>query len=286
MQPMKDVLGELMRGKAAEQGDYLDKEGFLVCGKCHTRKQYNARFPAMGGRGERICRVSVPCKCQREEHQAQEDQKRRLEFVQRMESLRRDGITDRAYLQYTFAQDDRRNPQRSEVCRRYVEAWEEMRDNNIGILFYGGVGTGKSFLACCIANALLEKLVSVNVTNFPRILNRLQKAYEEDRQALVDRLQQYSLLVLDDLGVERDTSYSMEQVFYVVDTRLRSGKPLIVTTNLTLQDLNNPPDLAHKRVYDRVLEMCPVRLKLTGDSRRAEIASEREEKARKIMGLK
>ena len=186
-----------------------------------------------------------------------------------MERLRRDGITDPAYLQYTFAQDDKRNPKVSDVCRRYVENWAEMKAQNIGILFYGDVGTGKSFLACAIANALLERLVSVSVTNFPRILNSLQGSFDDERQKRIDRLQHYSLLVIDDLGVERDTSYSVEQVYNVVDTRARSGKPVIITTNLSLKDLENPPSLAYKRIYDRVLEMCPIRLKLVGASRRA-----------------
>ncbi len=57
----------------------------------------------------------------------------------------------------------------------------------------------------------------------------------------------------------------MEQLFSVVDGRYRTGKPLIVTTNLTLQELKNPPDLAHRRIYDRLLEMCTP-IKINGQS--------------------
>ena len=125
----------------------------------------------------------------------------------------------------------------------------------------------------------------MSVTNFPRILNSLQGSFDDERQKRIDRLQHYSLLVIDDLGVERDTSYSVEQVYNVVDTRARSGKPLIVTTNLSMQDLQNPPSLAYKRIYDRVLEMCPIRLKLVGESRRIDNANERKDKARRLLGL-
>ena len=53
----------------------------------------------------------------------------------------------------------------------------------------------------------------------------------------------------------------MSQMFNIVDGRYRTGKPLIVTTNLTLQELKHPPDLAHARIYDRLLEMCtPIRI--------------------------
>lgn len=46
----------------------------------------------------------------------------------------------------------------------------------------------------------------------------------------------------------------------MIDSRYRSGRPLIVTTNLTLEDLQHPEDTAHARIYDRLIEMCsPVR---------------------------
>jgi DNA replication protein DnaC len=266
-----------------EEGDYTDSEGFLCCGKCHTRKEFVITLPEGFGQ-ERVKRVGVACQCKKEEMEKEKAAREREEFNRRMIMLQKDGITDPAYLRYTFDNDDMRNPEVSQVCRKYVENWDDMMKDNIGILFYGGVGTGKSFLACCIANALLEKLVTVSVTNFPRILNRLQ-GFDEERQAFIDKLQRYKLLVIDDLGVERDTSYSVEQVFNVVDTRSRSGMPLIVTTNLSMEDLKNPPSLAHSRIYDRVLEMCPIRLKLVGESRRTGNAIDRRDKARKLLGL-
>lgn len=56
--------------------------------------------------------------------------------------------------------------------------------------------------------------------------------------------------------MERGTEYGLEQVYNVIDSRYRSHKPLIVTTNLSLSELQNPPDTAHARIYDRVLAMC------------------------------
>jgi len=281
--PIGEIVEKMARPRPVE-GDYVDDEGFLVCGKCNERKQMDIKVPKEV-RPDSLWRVPRQCACERERSERERKEQERRDFEQRMEHLRRDGITDPAYLQHTFAQDDRRDPDVSDVCRKYVEKWPEMKADNIGILFYGDVGTGKSFLACAIANALLEKLVSVSVTNFPRILNSLQGSFDDERQKRIDRLQHYSLLVIDDLGVERDTSYSVEQVYNVVDTRARSGKPLIVTTNLSMQDLQNPPSLAYKRIYDRVLEMCPIRLKLVGESRRIDNANERKDKARRLLGL-
>lgn len=73
------------------------------------------------------------------------------------------------------------------------------------------------------------------MTNFPSILNRLTDVFAEDRAAFIASPDDYSLLVIDDLGVERSTEYAMEQMFTVIDSRYRSKKPLIVTTNLKLK---------------------------------------------------
>lgn len=286
-----DTIGDVLAGvvrkslQNEEPGDYRDEEGFLCCGKCHTRKEAEISVPFARDGEKRTSRVGVMCKCRAEQIERERQEQERRDFDQRMEALRRDGITDPAYLQYTFAQDDRRNPDVTDVCLRYVQNWDEMKAENIGILFYGDVGTGKSFLACAIANALLGRLVSVSVTNFPRILNTIQGTFDDERQRRIDRLQRYSLLVIDDLGVERDTAYSVEQVYNVIDTRARSGKPVIITTNLSLKELQNPPSLAYKRIYDRVLEMCPIRLKMVGESRRTGNANDRRDKARRLLGL-
>lgn len=162
-----------------------------------------------------------------------------------------------------------------------VEKWDEMKKDNMGILFYGSVGTGKSFYACAIVNALIEKRVPATVTNFPRLLNILQNANE--RQKYIDHLQAYHLLVIDDLGVERDTPYAAEIVYSVIDARARSGLPLIVTTNLSLDELKNPTSMQFARIYDRVLDLCPITLKMTGDSRRAGNAELRRQKAKEIL---
>src|SRR5699024_8390718 len=98
---------------------------------------------------------------------------------------------------------------------------------------------------CCIANALLDRDVPVLMTNFPTILNRLTGMFSEDRADFIASFDEYDLLIIDDLGVERNTEYAMEQMFFVIDSRYRSRRPMIITTNLKLAELKNPPDLAH-----------------------------------------
>ena len=139
---------------------------------------------------------------------------------------------------------------RSNNAHHYVEQWQTMRTENIGLLLWGGVGTGKSFLAGCIANALMEQEVPVRMTNFARILNELNRSFS-GRNEVVDKLCRYLLLIIDDFGMERGTEYALEQIYNIVDSRYRSRKPLIVTTNLMLDELRHPQDTAHARIYDR-----------------------------------
>ena len=157
-----------------------------------------------------------------------------------------------------------------------------MRTENLGLLLWGGVGTVKSFLAGCIANALMEQEVPVRMTNFARILNELNGSFSS-RNEVIDKLCRYPLLIIDDFGMERGTEYALEQIYNIVDSRYRSRKPLIVTTNLTLDEIRHPQDTAHARIYDRLLEMC-VPVSCIGVSFRKETAQEKLERLKILIG--
>lgn len=137
-----------------------------------------------------------------------------------------------------------------EKIKEYVSDWETKEKENGGLLLWGGVGTGKSYMAGCIASALLEQEVSVQMKNFATILNDLNSHYS-DRNEYIQSLCRNRLLIIDDLGMERGTDYGLEQVYNVIDARYRFN-----TTNLTLNEMQDETNVARKRIYDRVLAMC------------------------------
>ena len=146
----------------AEAEDYTGEDGLLYCGKCHTPKEaYFAEGKTCFGRD----RHPTDCDCQRAAREKQQAAESRQKHLEKVEDLKRRGFTDPAMRNWTFEHDNGRNPQ-TETARFYVESWETMQAENIGYLFWGGVGTGKSYLAACIANALMEKEVAVCMTNF------------------------------------------------------------------------------------------------------------------------
>ena len=233
---------------------FHESDRLIYCAKCHTPRQ--GRYTLQG----RVFMPPIRCKCQQKLYNQEETKRKLLEKQAEIERMKASGLQDKALYDYTFDKDNGINPEMA-YAHKYVENWEDMKANSSGLLLWGNVGTGKSFFAGCIANALLEKGVPVLMTNFSRILNTLTGMHFEDRKQFIDSLNRYSLLIIDDLGIERNSEFALEQVFNVIDSRYRSKKPLIVTTNLTLTELNSAPDVAHRRIYDRILERCaPIRI--------------------------
>ena len=278
MKPAFEDMSLQIPAATAEPEDYTGEDGLLYCGKCRTPKE--AYFPAdkvaLFGRD----RHPAECDCQRAQRMEREAAEQRRKHLDTVEDLKRRGFTDPAMRNWTFEHDNGRNPQ-TETARFYVESWETMQAENIGYLFWGGVGTGKSYLAACIANALMEKEVAVCMTNFATILGDLAASFE-GRNEYISRLCSFPLLIIDDFGMERGTEYGLEQVYNVIDSRYRSRKPLIVTTNLTLDSLQNPLDTAHARIYDRLLEMCAPIL-FTGENFRRETAQAKLNRLKELM---
>ena len=233
---------------------FHESDRLIYCAKCHTPRQ--GRYTLQG----RVFMPPIRCKCQQKLYNQEETKRKLLEKQAEIERMKASGLQDKALYDYTFDKDNGINPEMA-YAHKYVENWEDMKANSSGLLLWGNVGTGKSFFAGCIANALLEKGVPVLMTNFSRILYTLTGMHFEDRNQFIDSLNRYSLLIIDDLGIERNSEFALEQVFNVIDSRYRSKKPLIVTTNLTLTELNSAPDVAHIRIYDRILERCaPIRI--------------------------
>jgi hypothetical protein len=143
--------------KAAEQnngkqsGDYInDDDGLLYCGKCNTPKQ--CRVELFGS----LRTVHCLCKCKAEKLEAEKAEQKRIEWLKHIQRLRKLGFPDAEMQKWTFDKDDHKNEQISKVAHNYVDNFAEMKKRGKGLLLYGGVGTGKTFISACIANALID----------------------------------------------------------------------------------------------------------------------------------
>ena len=96
-----------------------------------------------------------------------------------------------------------------------------MMTKNQGLLFYGDVGTGKTFSAACIANYLLNRKIPTVMTSFVKIIGNADLRNREESMYFTDRLNRAKLLIIDDLGAERGTDYALERVYDIIDSRYR-----------------------------------------------------------------
>lgn len=242
-------------------GNPLTDEGLIYCGECHELKSYRIYSSILG----RVLEPYVVCKCG-QKIDARERQRIIDENKQR-EVDRNLAQADRLMLKSTFKKDKYPDSKGSVVAKGFCQRWNEYYlPKNIGLFMYGGVGVGKTFYASCIANEIARVYGhTVKAISMTKVVNDIFSA--EDKSKYISELVSYDLLILDDFGAERKTDYALEQVFSVIDERYKIQKPLIITSNLDYGEIKNAKDVQHKRIYDRIIDMCaPVELE--GESRR------------------
>ena len=197
-----NAIFRLATAQEAEPEDYTGEDGLLYCGSCRQPKE--AYFPegkTFFGRD----RHPKECDCQRKRRETLEARHREYKHREEVERLKRTGFTDPAMREWTFENDNGKCPQMC-YAREYMECWEVMKAENHGLILWGSVGTGKSYFAGCIANALMEKEISVCMTNFAAILNDLAASFK-DRNEYISRLCSFPLLILDSAwSVARNTA--------------------------------------------------------------------------------
>lgn len=278
---MYDEFFDSLSSKASEsiyakQGDFV-VDGLLHCGKCRTQKQAIITF-----RGK-ATKVPCVCKCEEEKDKREAEEAKRLEREKVIREYRKAGFPEARMAEWSFAKDDLQNPTLTKAMHAYVEQFDKFRKEGKGLLLHGTVGTGKTFAACEVANALIDKGYPALVTNFARLTNTVQGLYS-GKQEYIDSLNDFALLVVDDLGAERKSEYMQEMVYNIVDSRYRAGLPMIVTTNLDLGEITNSNDIGNKRIYDRILERChPVAV--TGESRRRKTVKANYNEMQRMLGL-
>ena len=231
MIPIAENLSDLIKPTQLREEEYLGEDGLIYCSKCHTPRQ--KRIEVAG----KVIEPRCMCACQTEDYVQREQERKHREFLDIVAKNRSIGLPDPGLRKHTFENDLGYNPKQIRMAKRYVQHWEEMQKNSTGLLLWGDVGTGKSFIAGCIANTLLDKGVPVIMTNFARLLNKLTDMYAGDRNAYIDSFKRYPLMIIDDLGIERNSEFAREQVFSIIDSRYRSQLPMIVTTNLNAEEM-------------------------------------------------
>lgn len=283
------AIGELLHGLETMgkhqplENEYIGEDGAIWCKKCQTPKYREMLLPS-----GRYAMIPFRCACEEANYNKARDTEREIQRAQAEES-RKLLIPVETYRNYRFENDDGKTPELTSIARRYVAAFPRLKESGSGVIFCGGVGTGKTFLAMCIANALIDAGFAVRFTTLAEVV-----AYARDWDNAArhfTRLMGASAIVLDDLGTERNaalqgeartnTDFADEQIFRFIDGCYVNKIPLIITTNYMKADLvaasQDTSRLTSARIYHRILERCSTvkvndtdRRAINGQRRRAE----------------
>lgn len=266
-----------------ERNEIVGKDGLLHCSVCGDAVERIIQFPVFDGTGRKTdTKVHIMCSCQKKEQEEREKRQKQADEMRAVESLRKLSLMDEKLMGAnlsTFTATDE-NERLLKIVHNYIVNFDRMYKENQGLLLWGPVGTGKSYAAATIANELLQRRTSVVMTSFIKILKEVG-TFDADN-GKIEKINNAKLLIIDDLGAERGTDYTLERVYDIIDSRYRCNKPIILTTNLTMEQMKECDDIRYNRIYDRIFEMCyPV--KVTGLSWRKREAASRYAETKKIL---
>jgi DNA replication protein DnaC len=124
--------------------------------------------------------------------------------------------------------------------RAYNQSRQFARSLNGWLLLQGGYGCGKTHLAAAIANFTVEVGVPTLFITVPDLLDALRFAYDDPESTFEQRFEEIRsapLLIMDDFGTQNATAWAQEKLFQIVNYRYINRLPLVVTTNLLLDQI-------------------------------------------------
>lgn len=125
-----------------------------------------------------------------------------------------------------------------QYCMSYADTFTA---HSKSILMKGGTGLGKTHLSLAIANEVIKKGVSVIYTSAPQILSKLEREHfnyrYNEQEDTFNSLLKCDLLILDDLGTEFVSDFTRSCVYQLFNSRILANKPMIISTNLQLEEL-------------------------------------------------
>lgn len=153
-----------------------------------------------------------------------------------------EGVSPRAQMEYI-------------VSRCHQFAMQFGREEQRNLFMFGPTGQGKTFLSSCIAKTVMDRGYTVQYqtagTLFSMIADSKFSSYDAPIKAEVDNLYQCDLLIIDDVGTEVITQYTVAVFFELLNSRMVSGKKLVLNSNLSLKELQ---DIYSQRIASRIAE--------------------------------
>ena len=256
---MDNCAKKIENGRVAEP--YTDENGIKRCPVCNEPVEF--MLPDICGKFGGV--RPQKCRCQIEKEETERARLAAVERERKAAELRKRAFAHPREWESTFDKAD--NSEGIEIAHWYVDDWDKLKANGAGLLIIGNVGTGKTFTALCIANALVDKLVEVRYITTSYFVSKITSNSTTDKNACIEEYANSDLLIIDDLGAEFESAYTMQYISQLINECYANNTPFIITTNMSLEQFNAPKTEQHKRIYDRILGRT-IRVAITGESRR------------------
>lgn len=272
---MSTTFLEATRENVEKYKDYKGIERVAEPQTCkYCGKEIYGQFLPLEACGIKMAMCSWPkCDCEGQQKEIEEqDRKARQALQEHHDQIKKEHIAElysrsginqrfkeRTFDSYNITSE---NKQYFSIALKYVDTFEERIKDGNGIMFIGKSGAGKTYLACCIANNLLQKEHSVVFGTSITLLEKIKETYDTGYQyKLLDSYVNAELLIIDDLGKEKPSEWTLEKLYYIIDERYQRMKPIIVTTNYNTEELTQRLSLKDnvstaESIISRLNEVC------------------------------
>lgn len=243
----------------------IPKKEFVIprCKMCNLEYKENKNIPeSVPEHLKQFMRYIPACDCFKKAGKINSELIEKEKIQDKIKKYKALSIIDSSFLESNFEKADM-NCNYMKIAKKYAETFSKRKDE-IGLFFTGSVGTGKTFASYCISNYLLGNSKSVLVINLSSYLTQIKLKWSEAEMEILDYIKKCDLLVIDDLGAENISPFVLEKTFGLIDTRYRSKKPMIITSNLDIYQIK---EKFGERISDRISGMC-FEINVSGESRR------------------
>lgn len=239
-----------------------------VCPGCNrTVEQKELEIPRGLRKGEKII-ANYGCKCADIELAKQaKERSKRLKLAKMKEKFDYYSLLNGSLKNATLENYEPTNSDLAQA-KQHIEKYIREFDGEKNLLLHGSYGTGKSHLSVAITKKIMEQGKECLFLSLPKLLTKIKDTYNNKgvtEEELLEVIQNVDLLVLDDLGAEHSTDWSVSKLFEILDDR--SGKATIYTTNLSSKELR---ERFNERNFSRLMENTEIIIMNGKDYRRKE----------------